>query len=305
MREITLKQLRAITAIMRSGKIINAAKELGVTPPAVTQQLKLLEQGTGLTLFDRTKDGLRPTDAGRYVLEAAARIETVLEECSENLRALRGLGGGRVTVGVVSTAKYFAPRLIAAFMNDHPKIELRLAIGNRTETIRSLKDYEIDVAFMGRPPADFAVEQSPFGDHPHVIVAPPDHRLAQRRRIAREELATEHFLVREEGSGTRALFEAFFSGMEVRRPRIRIEIGSNETIKQAVMAGLGLALISAHTIEAEIAAGRLKVLNVPGLPIVRQWYLVHRADKTLGPAAMAFWRYVERDGRLYLPRIAS
>ena len=305
MREITLKQLRVITAIMRNGKIINAAKGLGVTPPAVTQQLKLLEQDTGLTLFDRTKDGLRPTDAGRYVLEAAARIETVLEECSDHLLALRGLGRGRVTVGVVSTAKYFAPRLIAAFMNDHPKIELRLSIGNRTETIRSLRDYEIDVAFMGRPPADFAVEQSPFGDHPHVIIAPPDHRLAQRRRIAREELATEHFLVREEGSGTRALFEAFFSGMEVRRPRIRIEIGSNETIKQAVMAGLGLALISAHTIEAEIAAGRLKVLNVPGLPIVRQWYLVHRADKTLGPAAMAFWRYVERDGQLFLPRIAS
>src|ERR671922_206923 len=145
-----------------------------------------------------------------------------------------------------------------------------------------------------RAPADFAVEQSPFGNHPHVIIAPPDHPLAGRRRVRRDELATEHFLVREEGSGTRALFESFFSGVEVPRPRIRIEIGSNETIKQAVMAGLGLALISAHTIEAEVTAGRLKILNVPGLPIVRQWYLVHRADKTLGPAAMAFWRYVER-----------
>jgi DNA-binding transcriptional LysR family regulator len=304
MREITLKQLRAITSIMRTGKIISAAKELGVTPPAVTLQLKLLEESTGLALFDRTRNGLRPTDAGRYLVEAAARIETVLEECSENLLALRGLSGGRVTVGVVSTAKYFAPRLIAAFMNDHQKIELRLSVGNRTETIRSLRDYEIDVAFMGRPPADFAVEQSPFGNHPHVIIAPPDHPLAGRRRVRRDELATEHFLVREEGSGTRALFESFFSGVEVPRPRIRIEIGSNETIKQAVMAGLGLALISAHTIEAEVTAGRLKILNVPGLPIVRQWYLVHRADKTLGPAAMAFWRYVETQGRLFLPRVS-
>jgi DNA-binding transcriptional LysR family regulator len=305
MRDITLKQLRAITAIMKTGKIIRAAKELGVTPPAVTLQLKLLEESAGLVLFDRTRNGLRPTDAGRHLLEAAARIETVLGECSENLLALRGLGGGRVTVGVVSTAKYFAPRLIAAFMSEHSKIELRLSVGNRTETLRSLRDYEIDIAFMGRPPLDFAVEQLPFGNHPHVIIAPPDHPFVRHRRVRREALASEHFLVREEGSGTRALFEAFFSGMEVQRPRIRIEIGSNETIKQAVMAGLGLALISAHTIEAEIAAGRLKILNVPGLPIVRQWYLVHRADKTLGPAAMAFWHYVQREGRLFLPRTGA
>lgn len=302
MRDITLKQLRAIAAIMRTGKIIGAAKELCVTPPAVTLQLKLLEESTGLALFDRTRNGLRPTDAGRHLLDAAARIEAVLEECSENLLAMRGLAGGRVTVGVVSTAKYFAPRLIAAFMNEHPKIELRLSVGNRTETVRSLRDYEIDVAFMGRPPDDFAVEQSPFGCHPHVIIAPPDHPLVQRRRITKEELAGEHFLVREDGSGTRALFETFFSGAEGRRPPNRIEIGSNETIKQAVMAGLGLALISAHTIEAEVASGRLSILNAPGLPIVRHWHLVHRADKTLGPAAMAFWRYVEKDGQSFLPR---
>jgi LysR family transcriptional regulator, low CO2-responsive transcriptional regulator len=304
MRDITLKQLRAISAIMRTGKVLSAAKELSVTPPAVTLQLKHLEESTGLTLFDRTRNGLRPTDAGRLLLETAVRIETALEECSENLLAMRGLAGGRVTVGVVSTAKYFAPRLIAAFMNDHPQIELRLWVGNRTETIRSLRDYGVDIAFMGRPPKDIAVEQSAFGSHPHVIIAPPDHRLVGRRRIRREDLASEYFLVREEGSGTRALFEDFFSGVEVRRPRIRIEIGSNETIKQAVMAGLGLALISAHTIEAEVTAGRLRTLNVPGLPIVRKWYLVRRTDKTLGPAGVAFWRYVEREGRRFLPEIA-
>lgn len=304
MRDVSIRQLRAVAAIARTGKITLAASELCLTPPAVTEQLKLLEDRLGLRLFQRTRAGLKPTDAGLQVVETAAHMEALLIDGAEQLRALKGLAGGRVNIGVVGTAKYFAPRLVAAFAERHPKIELQLRIGNRAETLAALRNYEIDVAIIGRPPDGIAVREAVIGPHPHVVIAPPNHPLTALTAPApRDCLAGEKLLVREVGSGTRVLFEKLFSGVASAESAIRIEISSNETIKQAVMAGLGLAFISAHTIELEVQTGRLAILNIMDLPAIREWHLVHREDKELPPAAAAFWQYVLKEGRNFLPRI--
>ncbi len=285
---------------------MSAANALGLTPPAVTEQLKLLEDSLGISLFDRTRSGLRLTDAGQVVLESAVRTEALLDGTYERIQEMKGLKAGIVTIGVVSTAKYFAPRLIHAFVAQHPHIEMKLIVGNREETIAALRGYDIDIAIMGRPPSDIVVSKLAFGPHPYVMIARPDHPLASRvRAMDRTALAKEKLLVREVGSGSRVVFETFFRGVKRTEPSSTIEFGSNETIKQAVMAGLGLALISAHTIELEIETNRLAILNIKDLPIVREWNLVHRLDKGLGPAAAAFWRYALKDGQQHLPRIPS
>lgn len=300
MRHVSLKQLRIVSTVAQTGKIVRAANSLGVTPPAITLQLQLLEEAAGVPLFERTREGMRLTDAGQIVLYAARRVEKTLQECNEALKALKGMGGGRVKVGLVSTAKYFAPRALATFAVAHPAIEMQLLIGNRERTLAALGDLELDLAITGYPPEDMAFEKRVIGDHPHIIIAPPGHPLAGRRRVKLEQIAREVFLVREPGSGTRRLMERLFAEGGI-APRIGMEIESNETIKQAVMAGLGIAVISAHTVAAEIEGGRLAVLDVRGLPVVRKWYVVRHAEKRLLPAAAAMWEFLVSEGRQFLP----
>jgi LysR family transcriptional regulator for metE and metH len=304
LRRLSLRQLRAFKAVVRAGTISGAAQALSVTPPAVMQQLRQLTETLGLELLERTPQGARPTEAGQEVLATIDRIETALQECVEAIAELRSPDSGRVAVGVISTAKYFAPRALAAFRQTHPGVELRLLIGNRQDTIAALEAFELDIAVMGRPPEHFPVEQALIGDHPHVIVVPPDHPLAGRKRIKPASLASETFLLREEGSGTRQLTQNLLAQAGI-APRIGMEISSNETIKQAVMAGLGIALISAHTIAAEVEDRRLAVLDVVGLPIVRQWSVVKRREKWLPPAARALWHHLATQGRSFLPEVHS
>ncbi|MGV8840859.1 MAG: LysR substrate-binding domain-containing protein [Bauldia sp.] len=301
MKNATLKQLRSVAAILKSGRIVTAAKELNLTTPAITSQLKLLETSLGVSLFDRTQGGMRPTAAGWEVFRTASRIADLLRECQERIDDLKGLRSGAMTVGVVSTGKYFAPRLIASFMKTHPHVEIRMNVGNRDWVVEALAEYSVDLAIMGRPPRDFDVEAVPFGPHPLVVIAPPDHALAGRPRVPKRALAGERFLIREEGSGTRSAFDNFFAGMQVTGLRPGMEIGSNETIKQAVMAGLGIALISGDAIAAEIADGRLVTLDVVGVPIMRQWFVVRRTDRTLSTAATAFFSYLREGGAAFLP----
>jgi DNA-binding transcriptional LysR family regulator len=301
MRNVTLKQLRALTAIGQERKIVSAAKALNLTPPAITLQLQQLEAALGCTLFDRTSSGLRPTDAGEVMLETAGQVWSLLDACEERLAALKGMAAGRLSVGVVSTAKYFSPRLIASFAKHHAGAQVRLSVGNREEIIELLGDFEIDVAIMGRPPKDMPVDAVAFGNHPLVVVAPPEHRLAGRRNIPKAELADEVFLMREEGSGTRTSMEIYMGDMRLKTGNLRIEMGSNETIKQAVMAGLGIAFISAHTIEAELESGRLVTLQVQGLPVQRKWFVVRRLDKALTPTVAAFVDFLKEEGASFLP----
>jgi DNA-binding transcriptional LysR family regulator len=304
MRSLTLKQLRALAAVVRTGSVTGAARELAVTPPAVTAQVQLLERLAGLPVVERTGQSIRPTAAGRELLAATARVETALADCEAALRALKGQDAGSVSVGVISTAKYFAPLALGAFARANPGIELKLVVGNRAEIVAGLADFSLDVAVMGRPPENLDVEALAIGDHPHVVIAAPDHALVARRGIPVAALAHESFLSREEGSGTRALTERLFEEMGV-RPRIALVIGSNETIKQAVIAGLGVSVISAHTVGAEVADGRLAVLDIEGMPIVRQWYVVTMRDKRLLPAATGLHAFLRAEVRRFLPALGS
>ena len=235
MRNLTLKQFRILSAVTKMGSMAGAARQLNVTPPAITVQIQQLEQSIGLPLVERLGERTRPTTAGDIVLKTAHRIEALLAECDQELAQLKGVKGGRVSVGVVSTAKYFAPRALAAFMQRHPGVEVRLAVGNREETIRTLGDLTLDLAIMGRPPESLDLESAILGDHPHIIVAPSGHSLAHAR-LKIEDLAGETFFVREPGSGTRILMERLFEEAGF-SPNVGMEIGSNETIKQAYGGG--------------------------------------------------------------------
>ncbi len=301
MLNLSLRQLRSIIAIGKTGRIANAANTLGLTGPAVTLQLQQAEEEAGLTLFDRTSEGLLPTAAGTAVMAAAREIEERLRLLSDELESLAGARTGTLKLGVVSTAKYFAPRLIAAFLKRHPGIRVDLHVGNRSEIIGSLREHGLDIALMGRPPRDVPLRSLVFGDHPLVIVAPPDHPLATAQDIPRERIAREHFLIRESGSGTRMSLEIFFAGMPEKLEQLGTEMGSNETIKQAVMAGLSIAFISGHTIEQELQLQRLVILDVEGMPIRRQWFAVSRFERSQSPAMGAFQDFLTLHGPAYLP----
>ncbi len=278
-RSLSLKQLRAFSATVRSGSLTQAASALFVTPPAISTHLKSLEKIVGQAIYQRNAEGLDPTEVGRELLEAADEIEKVIERTRGRIEALNAGATGSVSLGVVSTGKYFAPGIVARFQQDHPEIRVRLAIGNRTEIIKGLERREYDLLVMGRPPAHIAVEREVLGDHPHVLVAAPDHPLVGDPQILPEDLLRETFLAREQGSGTRALMSRFLDRIGGGRPFNTVEMGTNETIKQAVMAGLGIAIISAHTCSSELAEGKLATLQIEGLPLVRQWFLIHRADR--------------------------
>lgn len=303
MLNLTLRQMRSLIAIEQNGKISLAANGLGLTGPAVTLQLKQAEEEIGLPLFDRTPQGMRPTAAGQAVLDAAHALQERLRMLEEELIAFKGGKRGTLKLGAVSTAKYFTPRLIAAFQEQNPDIEIDLFIGNRAEAIDALRQQSVDITLMGRPPRDIEVEAVLFGDHPLVIVARPEHRLARKHDITKEEIAAEKFLVREAGSGTRVSLEIFFADVPGKLEQLGTEMGSNETIKQAVMAGLGVAFISAHTIEQELQLGRLVILDVVGMPIRRQWFAVSRSDRTQSPAMRIFLDFLTREGAQYLPVI--
>ncbi|HRE19965.1 MAG TPA: LysR family transcriptional regulator [Rhabdaerophilum sp.] len=303
MQSLTLRQIEALQAVGSAGSLVAAAAQLNMTPAALTARIKALEDTVGLPLFDRTPAGLRPNMAGDIALEAARKIENAVREFREKMDVVRTGKGGRLSVGVVSTAKYFAPRLISAFTQEFPGVDFRLTIGNRDATMEALRRFEVDVALTGRPPNDIPTQRLPIGAHPYVLVAPPSHRLAGTNTLSKDLFAGETFLFREEGSGSRSLFDYFIGDIAIQRAQIGIELGSNETIKQAVMAGLGIALISAHTIAAEIADGRLVTLNVTGLPIIRHWYVVHRTDRDLSPTALAFRDFAQERCAHFLPRL--
>jgi len=305
MRQLSFRQLRAVLAVDRLGKINLAAGELGLTPSAVTLQIQQAEAEIGDALFDRTKDGFRATDAGRAVIAAAREIEARLDQLADEIIAVRSASRGILRLGAVSTAKYFAPAMAAAFMEEFPGIEVQLFIGNRATTIDALTDRDVDVALMGRPPWQVPVQSFLIGEHPMVIIAPPSHPLAAARRIPKRRIAEETFLVREQGSGTRSSLELYFADIPGRGDRLGPGFGSNETIKQAVMAGLGVALISAHTIAIEVELGRVVILDVVGTPVRRQWFSINRADRSLSPPLAAFRDFIGRRGRTFLPSLQA
>ncbi|MCB1368168.1 MAG: LysR family transcriptional regulator [Rhodobacteraceae bacterium] len=299
---ISLKQLRALAAITAHGSLTAAAEVLGLTPPAVSTQLKLLEENLGTKLLMRGNDGKTSlTSAGQEVSRCIRQIESSLNTCYEKVKAIRQGKYGFISIGVVSTGKYFAPRLVASFQAANPDIQVGLRIGNREEIITQIMEGAVDVAIMGRPPRASVVTAEVLGPHPHLFIAPPGHPLATGCDVSSEDLLEQTFLTRERGSGTRILMERLLDRLGEGRPYQTLSVGTNETIKQSVMAGLGIALISGHTVASELAEGRLVQIRLPGVPIIRQWFLMHRRDMPLTAVTEKFREFVVDQKGAYLP----
>ncbi len=305
MNALTLKQLRALDAVARGGSLTAAGEFLGLTTPAIHTQIKGMEETLQVQLTQRAADGAGTelTESGQALREAALRIEEILSQAQANLDAIRRGQVGRLTIGVVSTGKYFAPRLVKMLQESHPEIEIALKVGNRTETLEGLERGAFDMAIMGRPPRHPPVIAAPLGAHPHGLVAPPDHPLAHRP-VAIDALFEQTFIAREQGSGTRILMTRWLDRVGEGRTYDTIEMDSNETIKQAVMAGLGIAFLSLHTVTEELASGRLVALTGPGLPVWRHWFLVRPETDRPRDLAIRIWdEILGLDGR-YLPHPA-
>ncbi len=303
---LTLKQLRALESVARHGSITHAADELGLTAPAVHSQLGTLEANFGCAMVRRGRAGaFAPTEEGQALLRAHQKALQALTMAIHRIEALqRGLAGS-VVLGVVSTGKYFAPGLVARLRRAYPDIEIVLRIGNRDSVIQSLQDGGIDLAIMGRPPRDPPVESLPIGAHPHVLIAAPDHPLVLADTIRPDDIMAQTFLVREPGSGTRILANRWLDRFGEGRPFDATEMESNETIKQAVMAGLGIALISYHTVTEELRSGRLATIRAEGLPIQRHWFLIHRTDLDVTPAIATVRGFIDAQRGDYLPELLT
>lgn len=287
----TLRQLQVFDAVARHLNFSRAARELHLTQPAVSMQVKQLEGQAGLPLFEQVGRRLYLTEAGHALRHQTQAIQRLVEETSQTLAALKGVNQGTLDITLISTAKYFAPSYLARFCAPYPGVRLKLTVCNRAALLQRLMDNETDLAIMGHPPEGIGIVAESFARNPHAIIAPPDHPLARARRIPWRRLASENFLIREPGSGTRLLMERVFRahGMSV---NATMEISSDETIKQAAMAGMGLAFLSLNTVELERQTGRLVVLDVIGTPVMRDWYIVHRKDKRLPPVASAFREFL-------------
>ena len=301
-KAITLKQLRALAAIVKAGTLTAAAEALHVTTPAVSTQLRALEANYGVSMMQRGPDGKTVlTQSGEAVLAAVKQIENSLSSCYDNINSLKSGKVGHLTFGVVSTAKYFAPHILMAAREGLPHVDISLFVGNRSEIIEALTSKKIDLAIMGRPPRNPPVDATLLGDNPHILVGRAGHPLAGKRDILPAELMKETFLSRERGSGTRILMQRFLDRVGEGCDYKTMVIDSNETIKQSVIAGLGLALISGQAVSAELESGRLERIEFEGLPIVRHWFLIRRAGRELPPVARAFADFLTGLEGKYLP----
>jgi DNA-binding transcriptional LysR family regulator len=263
-------------------------------------QVKELESHVGLPLFERQGKQVSLTTAGEYFLVYAKRLIGTLKDADDAMARFKGLQTGVLSIGLVSTAKYFVPHLLARFREEHPGIDVQLQVSaNRAQLVAMLHANEVDLAVMGRPPRELATRTEPFAAHPLVFICPPGHPLLRIERPAVEALAPYPFLVREPDSGTRHAMDGFFREQRF-EPRIAMEMTSNETIKQAVMAGIGISFVSLHTVGLEVRSGVLQVLHVQGTPVMRTWNVVHLLSKVLSPSAEAFRYFILEQGEAWL-----
>lgn len=295
MKNATLRQLKVFEAVARLLSYSRAADELHLTQPAVSTQVRKLEEHAGLPLFEQLGKKIYLTDAGAEMLQAARSIIEQFEAAEEAMSLFKGIPGGRLNVAVISAGDYFFPHLLVEFARRYPGVRLNLSVHNREKLLAHLAGNLTNLAVMARPPQDKEIEALPFAPHPYVVVAPPGHPLAGRKRVPMARLLREPFVVREQGSDTwNSMQEAF--GAQLAHVNIAMEIGSTETIKQAVMAGMGLSFLSAHTLSRELQARSLVVLDVQGFPLMQQWYVVQRRHKRLAPVDQAFKEFLLQDG---------
>ena len=297
---ITFRQLRVFLEVAQHGSMTRAAESLHLTPPAVSMQVKELEAQVGLPLFDREGRQVSLSTTGEYFLVHAKRLTAALKDAENAMARFRKLEHGLLTIGMVSTAKYFVPRLLARFREDHSGVDVRLRVTtNREQLLTMMQAGEVDLCVMGRPPKEVATRSEPFAAHPMVFLCPPAHPLLALDHPALEALAPYPFILREQGSGTRNALQQFFQEHRF-EPRVTMEISSNETIKQAVIAGMGLSFLSLHTVGLELQTGLLKWLEVEGTPVMRTWHVVQLQSKLLSPAAEAFRYFLIEHGEAHL-----
>lgn len=313
---LTFRQLRVFNEVARQGSLARAAEALHLTPPAVSMQIKELEGQVGLPLLDRGTRSATLTSAGEYFLVHARRLLADLKDAQHAMARLRKLEQGVLVIGVVSTAKYFVPHLLARFHEEHPAIDVKLRVAANREQLVALMDAgEADLSIMGRPPRELGARAESFAPHPLVFVAPARHPLvnrhggdgangaagasAHRTPITLAELADHPMIVREAASGTRSTLDALLAQHRV-EPRITMEMPSNESIKQAVIAGMGISFLSLHTVGLELRNGLMRVLPVEGTPLMRAWHVVHLSAKVLSPAAEAFRYFILEHGPAWL-----
>ena len=286
-RSASFRQLATFHAVARLGSVSGAAEELHLTQPAVSIQIGALEESARTPLLQRSGRGIRLTEAGELLASYAARILELWREAGDEMAQLQGVFAGTLRVGAVTTAEYLLPPLLVTFANQNPKVKVKLQVGNRDEIVKLLAGQGIDLAIMGRPPAELKTVATAFAKHPMAFLAAPHHPAMQDPALSIEALGGHHLLVRERGSGTRTTVERIFKDAGVPL-RIGSEMSSNEAIKQMSAAGFGVAFLSLHTCVLELDAGVLQVLPLPGNPIERDWYAIHLASRQLPQVAAAF-----------------
>ncbi|GAA6140314.1 LysR family transcriptional regulator [Hydrogenophaga sp. 5NK40-0174] len=287
LRHATLHQLRIFLAVARHNSFARAAEELHLSPPTLSLQVKQLSETVGQPLFEQLGKKIFLTAAGETLAEACQDIEDRMERLSQDLAALQGVERGSMKLAILTTVKYTVPKLLGGFCAAHPGIDVAMVVGNREKLLQRITHNQDDLTIMGQPPEQMDLVCEDFADNPLVLVAPPDHPLVGQKSISAQRLRNEPFIQREPGSGTRLTTEKFFAEQGF-SPKTRLEVGSNEAIKQTVAGGLGLAVLSAHTVGPELALGELVQLDVKGFPLIRRWHLVYPRGKRLSAAAQAF-----------------
>lgn len=290
-RHATLHQLKIFYALSQHMSITRTAEALHLTPPAVSIQVKQLAESSGEALIDQVGKQIFLTDAGKAVAEASKDIFERIDSLQDELAGIQSLEQGSLSVSIITTAKYFVPRLLGTFASQYPDIEVALFVGNRQSVLDRLNENKDDFYVLGRPPDNLKVEAIPFAPNPLVAIAPPDHPLAKTKNISAERISEEPFIVRESGSGVRMSTLQYFRERNL-SINIRMELGSNEAVKQIVMGNLGISFLAESTLTKELELGELIKLDVEGLPIERHWFMVHQSKKLLSPLANAFKEYL-------------
>ena len=291
MRHTTLRQLEVFSAIVRHGSFTRAAEELFLTQPTVSMQIKKLTDAVGMPLFEQIGKKLYFTDAGRALYRFSCEIFDQFARFEMTIADLQGLKQGTLRLAVVTTAKYFAPRILGKFCQQYPGVDVSLKVSNRERILKRITENEDDLYVFGLPPEEIPTIAEPFLENPLVVIAPKQHPLAGKQRIPLERLANEPFLVREPGSGTRMAVERLFAERGLAM-KVRMELGSSEALKQATIGGLGISVLSCHTLSLVETSSELTVLDVRGFPIKRYWYVVYPKGKQLSIVAQTFLDYL-------------
>lgn len=301
LKNSTFRQLATFAAVARLGSVSRAAEEMHLTQPAVSIQLGILEDAAGTPLLQRGPRGVRLTAAGELLADYASRILELWREAGDAMATHKGEVAGLLRVGAVTTAEYLLPPLLLEFVREHPKVKVKLQVGNRTEIVSRLAGWEVDLAIMGRPPAELKTVSAAFAKHPMAFVASPQHPLMAAPDLGLAALNEANLLVRERGSGTRTTVEQLFKDAQVALD-IGSEMSSNEAIKQMCVAGFGVAFLSLHACVLELETAKLALLPLPDNPIERDWHVMHLADRPLPQAAAAFETFLREQGEAWIQR---